>query len=315
MSVLPPRHASTGDPILDRRIAYADALAAAGDHVAAADLLDQTAAVLPGFAPLWFKLGQAREKAGERGAAILAYERAAALDSDDVQGAGLALARLGARDAAGAMTPAYVRALFDDYAHRFDAHLMKTLGYRGPAVIMAALDAAIAATGREPHFDRAIDLGCGTGLMARAVHKRVDSLKGCDLSPAMVGAAEATGLYGEVTVEDAVSCLAARTDTGADLILAADVLVYMADLVPLLDQVARVLEPGGLFAFTAEAAPAGQDFTVADSGRFQHGEAHIRRLAREAGLDLIVLEPASTRMDRDRPVPGLVAVLARPGHP
>ncbi len=33
------------------------------------------------------------------------------------------------------MTPAYVAALFDDYAPRFEAHLTQALAYRGPQIL------------------------------------------------------------------------------------------------------------------------------------------------------------------------------------
>ena len=46
--------------------------------------------------------------------------------------------------------------------------------------------------------------------------------------------------------------LRARPDASADLILAADAMVYVADLPPLLAEAHRVLVSGGLLAFTAE---------------------------------------------------------------
>ncbi len=49
------------------------------------------------------------------------------------------LARLENR-AVAALPPAYVARLFDDYAPRFDRHLTQTLGYRGPELIVSALD-------------------------------------------------------------------------------------------------------------------------------------------------------------------------------
>ena len=74
---------------------------------------------------------------------------------------------------------AYVARLFDDYAPRFDAHLIESLAYRAPALIADALDSA--APGRR--FAHALDIGCGTGLMGQAVRGRVDHLTGVDLSP------------------------------------------------------------------------------------------------------------------------------------
>ena len=61
-----------------------------------------------------------------------------------------------------AMSDGYVRALFDQYAPRFDAALAG-LDYRAPQLLFDA----VMATGAK-HFGRALDLGCGTGLAARA---------------------------------------------------------------------------------------------------------------------------------------------------
>ena len=68
----------------------------------------------------------------------------------------------------------------------------------------------------------------------------------------MIEQARATGLYAELEVADMLQGLRGKPDASADLILAADAMVYVADLAPLLREAARVLAPGGLFAFTAE---------------------------------------------------------------
>ena len=47
-----------------------------------------------------------------------------ALDPADVQGAMPRLALIGRADAPGALPEAYVARLFDDYAPRFEAHLV-----------------------------------------------------------------------------------------------------------------------------------------------------------------------------------------------
>ena len=74
---------------------------------------------------------------------------------------------LGADELVG-MPPAYVRALFDQYAPKFEAALVDDLGYRGPALLFKAVLAARAAVRKPAFFKRAIDLGCGTGLAAAA---------------------------------------------------------------------------------------------------------------------------------------------------
>src|ERR1700760_2661336 len=242
---------SSGDMIADRRFEFARDLQLKGDLVAAADLLLQATELAPNFASAWFTLGEIREKLGDKPAAIAALRQAHAADPEDHHGASLRLMRLGAEPLAD-MPQAYVQVLFDQYAPRFEAALVDDLGYRGPSLLFKAVLSARAAVRKPAFFKRAIDLGCGTGLAARAFAREVDAFVGIDLSPRMIERARATRLYAELEVAEMVQGLTGRPDGGADLILAADAVVYLSDLAPLLREAARVLVPGGLLAFTAE---------------------------------------------------------------
>src|SRR5580700_1771790 len=242
---------SSGDLMADRRFDFARDLQLKGDLAAAADLLAQATELAPGFASAWFTLGQIRERLGERDAAIAAFRKARDVDPPDRHGAGLRLMLLGAEKLSD-MPPAYVRALFDQYAPKFERALVDDLGYRGPALLFKAVLAARRAVRKPAFFRRAIDLSCGTGLAAAAFAREVDHFTGIDLSPRMIERARLTGLYAELEVADMVEGMRSRPDASADLILAADAMVYVADLVPVLNEVRRVLAAGGLLAFTLE---------------------------------------------------------------
>ncbi len=306
MAPLPPIRVTTGDPAADRRFAYAQGAWEDGDAAAAADLAEQTLELSPRFAPAHALLGRARSALGDREGAVAALREALALDPEDPLGAGLDLARLGALPAGEALAPGYVRALFDAYAPRFDAHLVGALAYRGPAVLMDAIDRA--APGRR--FARALDLGCGTGLMGEALRARVDHLAGCDLSPAMVEAARAKGIYDRLAAAELVAFLDAEPEARADLAVAADVLVYLGDLARCLAAAARVLAPGGLLAFTVQDHP-GDGFVLGEDARFAHGAGYLHGLASGHGFAAALDEAVSTRRDRGADVPGRVLVLAR----
>jgi predicted TPR repeat methyltransferase len=294
---------SSGDPLLDRRFEWADGLLGRGEPQAAAELLEETLARAPAFIAGWFLLGGAREQAGNHRGAIEAYRRALTLDPEDRLGAALRLARLGARKAAGAMPPAYVRTLFDQYAGRFDGELRDTLHYRAPALLRRAIDDVF---GAERRFARALDLGCGTGLMGEAMRGKVDELVGVDLSPAMLAVAERKRIYGRLVVGDLIAFLATE-DRPFDLIVAADVLVYFDDLAPVLRLAARRLAASGAIAFSVETH-AGDGVILRDTLRFAHGEPHLRAAA-AAALDVAFLAKASTRTEKNSPVEGLLAVL------
>src|SRR5207253_4162069 len=93
-------------------------------------------------------------------------------------------------------------------------------------------------------------------------------------------------------------------DGGADLVLAADAMVYLADLLSVLQQASRVLVPGGLLAFTLERHD-GDGFVMGEGRRYAHGDAYVRAAIEAAGLALYQLEPHSIRTERGVPVPGL----------
>jgi predicted TPR repeat methyltransferase len=297
------RFSSSGDVLADKRYAYARQYRAAGDHQAAADLFAQAVELAPAWAAGWFALGESREAAGDATGAAEAFARALELDPDDAHGVAPRLAVLRGETPSG-LPAGYVRALFDDYAPRFDSHLTVELDYRAPALIVDALDRL--APGRR--FSLALDLGCGTGLMGAAVRDRTLRLEGVDLSPVMVAEAARRGVYDAVEAGDLVAWL--RTRRGADLVLAADVLVYLGNLAPLFAAVAGALSQGGLFAFTVETH--GDDgFVLGRSLRYAHCQSYLRERAADAELAVRLLEPAVTRRDAGEDVPGLLAVLAR----
>jgi predicted TPR repeat methyltransferase len=138
----------------------------------------------------------------------------------------------------------------------------------------------------------------------------VGEIIGIDLSARMIDRARATGLYADVDVAEIVEGLGRRPDSSADLILAADVMVYVHDMAPLLAEVARVLAPGGLFAFTVENH-AGEGVVLGKGLRYAHGASRVRALVAAAGLRLDRLEQGSSRTEGGAPVPGLVVVAAK----
>jgi len=300
---------SSGDMMADRRFEFARDLQLKGDLPAAADLLLQAIELAPNFTTAWFMLGNIREQLGERDVAIAAFRNAHAADADDRHGAGLRLMRLGAAPVA-AMTQGYVQTLFDQYAPRFESALVDGLDYRGPELLFRAVLSVRAAARRPAFFKRAIDLGCGTGLAATAFAKEVDHFIGIDLSPRMIERARSTGFYAELEVADMVQGLRTKPDASADLILAADAMVYVADLSAVLAEAKRVLTAGGLLAFTAETH-AGEGVIIGEGLRYAHAAAYVRAAVEAADLKLSLLEDRSARTEDNIPVPGLVAVASK----
>jgi predicted TPR repeat methyltransferase len=203
-----------------------------------------------------------------------------------------------------------VRRLFDEHAQKFEKSLLEHLDYRGPAILHAAVAAVCRAAGRPLHFAATLDLGCGTGLAGVAFRPATDRLTGVDLSPGMIEQARAKGVYDGLEVADLLHALA--TEDRFDLVLAADVFVYVPDLVPVAAAVARRLAADGLFAFTLETH-AGDGVLLGHTLRYAHGQAHVRDALTRAGLAVAHFEEACCRTEKGVPVDGLVVVARRGG--
>jgi len=310
---------TSGDILADRRFELARALQARGDPAAAADLLQQAVERAPGFAAAWFLLGQIRLAVDDRTGAIEAFRAARQADPHDRHGATLWLARLDAVPIFGAMSPAYVRTLFDQYASRFDTALIENLAYRGPQLTREAITRVCAQRHRPPHFARALDLGCGTGLAGAALRPLVGHLVGVELSERMIERARARGIYDRLEMGELRAFLEKPQEAAYDLIVAIDVLVYVADLEPVMSLAARLLHQSGLFVFTIEGRAGGahaigdqiRDVELTGHLRYAHGEHHVRRALLYAGLVDVGFEPASTRTEGGVAVPGFLVVAAR----
>lgn len=299
---------SSGNLIADRRFDFGRDLMLRGDLAAAAELMEQAIELEPGFASAWFALGDLREQLGAWDEAIVAYHHGCKADPDDRHGAKLRLMRLGAEEVS-SMPSGYVRALFDQYAPKFEKTLVHDLDYRGPEVLLKAVLAARHAARLPVHFRRGIDLGCGTGLAAREFVALSDELIGIDLSPGMIQRARATGFYARLDVADMLDGLCAETEASADLVIAADAFVYVPELDTLLRQAARVLRPQGLLAFTVETH-AGEGVIFGRTLRYAHGAGYLRAALGEAGLTACAITSESARTESGKDVPGLV-VTAR----
>jgi predicted TPR repeat methyltransferase len=104
--------------------------------------------------------------------------------------------------------------------------------------------------------------------------------------------------------------LRSKPDASADLILAADAMVYLSDLAPVLREAKRVLAAGGLLAFTVETHDGG-GVILGEGLRYAHGSSYVHASISDAGLALSRLDDLSARNEDNVPVPGLVVVAAK----
>ncbi|GGD92863.1 methyltransferase [Rhizobium anhuiense] len=303
---------SSGDVIADRRADYARMLEEGGEPDAAAELMEQALELVPAWAAGWYRLATYLEKAGRADAAIEAYRRTLAFDPDDIFGATLKLALLGDVATPDRPPSRYVERLFDDYADRFESALVEKLDYSVPQ----KLAALIASTGRR--YDRAVDLGCGTGLLGPEIRGRVDRLEGFDLSQNMLVKAAEKQVYDCLAqadlslAPDLSGLFADAARHRADLVTAADVLMYLGNLESVFAIIGELAASGADIAFSVEDAGDGEGFHLAPSLRYAHSESYVRALLAGHGLQILATVKSVIRKDGGKPVSGILFLTRKP---
>lgn len=266
--------------------------------------LDRALALAPTHAGACSQRGWVLKELGRTEEAAAAFERAIELGAD-AELHRFVLASLGRAPGPAAPPRAYVQSLFDDYADGFDEHLVEVLGYQAHQRLIEPL-----LQWQPQGFDSALDLGCGTGLCGSLLRPMVRRLHGVDLSQPMLERAARLGVYDRLDCADLVEHLS-RCDEQHDLVLAADVFIYVGELGPVFDGVMRVLRRGGLFAFSVEQAGDGQASVLTTQLRYAHGLPYLRDLAARHGLQWLRADALPIRQHRQDNIPGLYVSLRR----
>jgi predicted TPR repeat methyltransferase len=332
------RRALAIDPdLVHALLNLAHACRESGDAAGAEPLLARVAAIDPSKAEYWEALGRVRVQLGRPDAALDAFGAWLACDRTRLEPyfnlAGVEIARnkpaaaekwfraalehhpadptlrhmLAAVRGEAPPKPAdgYVEQLFDGMARNFDSQLER-LGYQVPALLARTIPPL---PRREP-CARILDLGCGTGLLGAALAATGAAITGVDLSAEMLQRAEVRGVYAKLIKGDLVEQARLGAAGSFDAVLAADVFVYLGDLAAVYEAVARALAPGGVFAFTVEAADGGE-FSLRPKGRYVHSAAYLRALASRWSFTERRMDRIQTRLEHGVPVEGWLAVFVR----
>lgn len=176
----------------------------------------------------------------------------------------------------------YVKNLFDNYAFQFDAHLQDILSYKTPQLLREQLTPYL-----ENKKYKLLDLGCGTGLSGMCFTDIAEKLIGIDISANMLSQAKEKACYDVLIEKDIISAL---NDLKAyfDLILCVDTLVYFGNLDELFAQTTLHLQRNSLLACSIELADKAMPYyTLQTTGRYQHTEVYIQKLAKKNNLKLL----------------------------
>ena len=294
----------------------------------------------PQFAEAWYNLGNLFRRKRRPDDALASYRRV--IDSNPrfalaYENLALLLYRMGRHDLAGetyrkwlevepenptarhmvaahsdSNTPAraadeYVATMFDGFAETFDTNLAR-LNYAAPQLLASALAEVVRFSESRLTI---LDAGCGTGLCGPLLRSTAEKLSGVDLSSGMLARAEARKVYDELHEGELVAFMRAHPDS-YDVVISADTLVYFGVLEDAMTAAAAALKPGGVLAFTVEAAPAdaAEDFSLKPHGRFVHAREYVRRCIEDAGLEVLQIEHGVLRKEMGVDVNGHVT-LAR----
>ena len=199
----------------------------------------------------------------------------------------------------------YIESIFDAHADKFDTHLVDDLHYETPEKLVEfiRLHSELAL-----HKLDILDLGCGTGMVGTVIAPYARRLIGVDLSANMLKKAQARNLYQRLERADLLTMMQNEPAASLDLIIAADVFVYLGKLDVIFDEAIRLLRPGGIFAFSVKAIeelshdtqdnPA--EYHLNETGRYAHSSAYLNRLA--TGFKSHQMTKAHTRLEKGQSV-------------
>jgi predicted TPR repeat methyltransferase len=294
----------------DAFVAMGNTLDDLGRTVEAIESYHRALAIRPDYAEVHFNLGVLAMKNGEAAKAADHYRKAIDLGTTNPMASYL-LAAWSGQDV-GPIPGVSVTSLFDDYAPRFDTHLVGTLGYSIPKLMREAVGRVTRNTRR---FGHALDLGCGTGLIGEHFKDIVADIDGVDLSPKMLEQASRKHIYSKLHCDEIVAWLERSTAQSLtfDIVLSADVFIYVGNLEPTFKATSRILADNGLFVFSVEKLPRGS-FELLPTGRYAQSTSYVRELASSHGFVIELAEQVNSRKEGNVMIEGTIFVLARQAH-
>jgi predicted TPR repeat methyltransferase len=275
---------------------------------AALAAFDAVLAIEPGLALGWNNRGNTLAKLQRFAEAVQCYDRALAVRPEFAEAAenrDFALFALGRN----VRSPAkYMRGLFDEFSSHYDETMLEKLKYRAHLHVREMAERVLPRTATPWCI---LDLGCGSGLVGMVFKDLAAAgrLDGIDISPRMMEAAQARGIYDDLILGDLESVLA-QAGVSYNLIVSADTMTYFGNLAPALSGVAKRLEPGGFYLFASEAK-AGEGWEQTKVHRFRQSEVYLRAEATSAGLQFVDIMPCTLRHEEHQPVPGFAVALRK----
>lgn len=202
----------------------------------------------------------------------------------------------------------YVKLLFDQYAGYYNEHVTQALKYSVPELLRQAINKYITLSTKQQVI---LDLGCGTGLCGVYFRDLARDIYGVDLSPTMLQEASKLGAYDGLCCANILQTIPGVNQAYFEIVLAADVFVYIGDLHNLFGMIHSSLQPQGLLAFTIEDQQHNHTYILQTTGRFAHAQQYIAHLCQEYGFTIETNDAITPRMHDNQPIAGRLYVLRK----
>ncbi len=270
--------------------------------------LKQCITLDPNRAEAFFSLGTLYTETMQPQNALEAFEKSIALDASIKPKATYFISALKRDSSNNDNEYNHVKKLHDNHASTFDSHLQNKLGYKIPNILFNEYQ-HLKSADKDNDKISILDLGCGTGLCGIEFKDIPSHITGVDLSPGMIEKAKLTNTYDELVTDELYHYLINNNDK-TDLILSADVFIYVGNIDDIIPACAKLLNEGGLMIFSVEATK-NVDYKLRVSGRYSHSKEYIERLARQSKLKIVTTKPVVIRKEIDKNIDGFVFALKK----
>lgn len=203
----------------------------------------------------------------------------------------------------------YIEKIFNAHADKFDSHLLEDLQYETHEKLVDFIRQSSELPLQNLDI---LDLGCGTGLVGLVIAPYASQMVGVDLSAKMLEKAQARNLYKRLERADLLTMMQSEMASSYDLIVAADVFVYLGKLDTIFNEAIRLLRPSGVFAFSVKAMEElpreenehdiPMEYRLNETGRYAHSSAYLSRLAVASDFKSHQMIRAHTRLEKGQSV-------------
>lgn len=235
--------------------------------------------------------------------ATLFYNKLLELDPDNIPVKYLISALSG--DLVTSAPAEYVKSVFDNYSDSYEHSLVNELSYSVPIQLRETYNSTFP---NKQSIQNCLDLGCGSGLAAAEFVDICCNFTGVDLSEKMLELAASKDIYKSLFAED-IETFISQNQEKFDLILAADVFIYIGELENIFRKLTTCATDSCVFAFSTELLKGSGNYILQKSGRFAYSTEYITKTTLNTGWEVVSSRETSLRKERGQWKDGIIFFL------